>query len=33
MAVYENNEKYDMLVCFIQSNENPQEASELYLQR
>ena len=33
MAVYENYEKYDMLVCVIQSNENLQEASELYLQR
>ena len=31
MAVYENYEKYDMLVCVIQSNENLQEASELYL--
>ena len=33
MAAYENYEKYDMLVCFIQSNENSEEASELYFQR
>lgn len=33
MAIYENNEKYDMLACFIQTNENPQEALGLFSQR
>lgn len=29
LAVYENNEKYDILVGFIQTNQNPEEASIL----
>lgn len=30
---YENFEKWDMLVCFVNSNENPDAASLLYLER
>lgn len=31
--MYQNEEKFDMLKCFIDSNENCHDAGELYLQR
>ena len=33
MIVYQNYEKYDMLVCYIESNENSHDAAELYFNR
>lgn len=33
MAKFEHFEKYDMLVCFINAEEDADEASELYFQR